>query len=639
MAYLEVVVGAHTGTRFALGDELHLGRNPGAAPDPRTFLPLSDAEVSRVHARIRRLGRGYVVEDLDSTNGTWLRGERIKPHVPYLLREGDELRLGGTVLRFRLGGPAEEAGMPRYGSAIMARPAGVGADTGVEVREETSGERSVVIDPRELAPPSGAAEAVMRRLQAVSAVSRSLGEVQDLRRLAEGVLERIFEIFPTARRALIALVGEGGQVRPLAVRGRDGGGAGRLALSSTVVREVLNNRRAVLTLDARSDPRFRAGESVARLSLQSLMCAPLLVEERVVGLVQVEGGAVEGAFDEDDLRVLAGVAAQIAVAVHNARLYGEIEALFESFIRASVQAIEARDPVTAGHSFRVAEFAERLAEAADRAGVAGLGREAVRELRYAALLHDFGKVGVREHVLTKPTKLYPHQMELVRMRFRYARAAFERDAYRRLLDLWAQGEIDAGARRRMRGELERMLREEAERFERMLAAVEEANRPDVPAHALAPGLEEAEAYRFPGLDGAEEALLTPGELLDLRTAQGSLSPDERLQIESHVSHTYAFLSLIPWRGDLARVPEIAYGHHEKLDGSGYPRGLRGEDIPVQTRILTIADIYDAVTAGDRPYRRGLPQEQALELLEAQARAGALDAALVGVFIEARVYVR
>ena len=116
-----------------------------------------------------------------------------------------------------------------------------------------------------------------------------------------------------------------------------------------------------------------------------------------------------------------------------------------------------------------------------------------------------------------------------------------------------------------------------------------------------------------------------------------MTDDERAEIQNHVTHTYHFLQAIPWTRDLARVPELAYGHHEKLDGSGYPRGLTEEAIPLGVRIMTIADIFDALTATDRPYKRDLPVERALGILEAEVREGKLDGSLVQLWIESRVW--
>ena len=346
-------------------------------------------------------------------------------------------------------------------------------------------------------------------------------------------------------------------------------------------------------------------------------------------------------FDARSRQLAQALAGQAGVAIENSTLYADIEHLFEGFIKASVQAIEARDPTTAGHSFRVADFTERLAVAVDRSGDAGLrdlhfSRDQLREIRYAALLHDFGKVGVREDVLVKAKKLHPQQLELLKQRFKYARLSISHDAYRRLLDLYAQAKHDPEVFQAKRRELEQTVAAEHARLERYLHTVLRANEPSV-LHASAPAeLRDVQAYAFP--DGAgHNALLYDFEFADLTLPKGSLTAQERVEIESHVTHTYEFLSLIPWTRDLARLPDIAYAHHEKLDGSGYPRGLGGTDIPLPARMMTISDIYDALTAPDRPYKLAVSPERALDILGAEARANKIDTALLRVFIEAGAY--
>jgi len=347
-------------------------------------------------------------------------------------------------------------------------------------------------------------------------------------------------------------------------------------------------------------------------------------------------------FDAQDQAVAAALAGQAGVALENSMLYADIERLFEGFIKASVRAIEARDPTTAGHSFRVADFTERLAVAVDRDDAHDLRaisftREQLRELRYAALLHDFGKVGVRENVLVKAKKLYPHELESLQQRFRYARASLERRAYRRLLALHDE-QPDAAEFKRRREAIEQALAAERAQLERYLALVLSANEPTVSHEATPAELEKLLRFTFPGDDGDDELpLLQDFEFANLALAKGSLNPAERVEIESHVSHTFAFLSLIPWTRQLRDLPTIAYSHHEKLDGTGYPRKLAGEAIPVQSRMMTIADIYDALTAGDRPYKRSLPAERALAILETEAGHGKLDARLFRVFVDSQAW--
>ena len=144
------------------------------------------------------------------------------------------------------------------------------------------------------------------------------------------------------------------------------------------------------------------------------------------------------------------------------------------------------------------------------------------------------------------------------------------------------------------------------------------------------------ASLFMGADGELQSLVTPAEVAVLSIPKGSLSPDERLEIESHVSHTFRFLSQIPWTRSLKRVPQIAHGHHEKLDGHGYPRGLTGDQISIEARMMTIADIYDALTASDRPYKKAVPHDIALRILEDEARDKKIDGDLLAVFRESDV---
>jgi HD-GYP domain-containing protein (c-di-GMP phosphodiesterase class II) len=150
-------------------------------------------------------------------------------------------------------------------------------------------------------------------------------------------------------------------------------------------------------------------------------------------------------------------------------------------------------------------------------------------------------------------------------------------------------------------------------------------------------LARAAAFTFTDARGVERPLLTGPEAAALAIPRGSLSDAERREIERHVTHTFAFLSEIPWTRALRRVPEIAHAHHEKLDGRGYPRGLAAEGIPVEARIMTIADIFDALTASDRPYKKALPAEKALDILADEARRGQVDGALLGVFVEAGLW--
>ncbi len=314
--------------------------------------------------------------------------------------------------------------------------------------------------------------------------------------------------------------------------------------------------------------------------------------------------------------------------------------LFEGFVRASVVAIEARDPTTAGHSGRVARLCVGLADILPRAGsTAGRWKDHAlnpterQELRYAALLHDFGKVGVRENVLVKANKLEPGELETLRARFETIFVQEELRIEREKVSLLLSGAHDVRDRLALLdGELETRKRD----LSGMLEFILGCNRPTILPEGSFDRLGDIakQAYRSPF--GGERPFLSNDEIIKLSVRKGSLTETERREIESHVSHTYRFLSQIPWTRSLKRVPDIAYGHHEKLTGKGYPRALGEPDIPVQTRMMTISDIYDALTASDRPYKRAVPKDKAFDILRDEAKRGDVDSDLLQVFIEADI---
>ncbi len=344
-------------------------------------------------------------------------------------------------------------------------------------------------------------------------------------------------------------------------------------------------------------------------------------------------------FDAATRRLMQAVGSLAAVSIDNQQLYENIERLFEGFVRASVTAIEQRDPTTSGHSLRVSVLTTGLAERVDRADRGALkpvafSPEQMRELRYAALLHDFGKVGVREHVLVKAKKLYPFELERILTRLDTARLYHEKRALERKLACSLEGGPGVEERlRRIDGELERALAD----LEAYRATILRANEPTVLPEGDFSTLTAIAAAGFTDRFGTRRPLLDEAEAAVLSIPKGSLSDAERLEIESHVTHTYRFLSQIPWTPELSAVPSIAYGHHEKLNGRGYPRGVSGEAIPIQSRIMTVADIYDALTAADRPYKKAVSTERALDILGAEVRGGLLDPDLVDLFVESRAF--
>jgi len=345
-------------------------------------------------------------------------------------------------------------------------------------------------------------------------------------------------------------------------------------------------------------------------------------------------------FDRRTMRLATALAAHAAVAIENSSLYEDIEHLFEGFVTAAVSAIESRDPATSGHSLRVANFTIQLAEAVDRVGDGPYAdqlftRDQLRELRYAALLHDFGKVGVREKVLVKQKKLYGHDLAILRQRFemlmQQADLEFERHRAEWLLTNGPSGYADALTR------LDASRAGRQQQLQHWLTVIAQSNEPTILPEGATEELEQIAQQTWVDRQGIVHPVLTEAEVRFLSIARGNLDVRERREIESHVANTYRFLKMIPWTPELSAVPEIAQGHHEKLDGSGYPHGVRAAEIPVQARMMTIADIYDALTAADRPYKRAVTPERALDILRGEADRGLLDAHLLGIFIGAGVF--
>jgi response regulator RpfG family c-di-GMP phosphodiesterase len=315
------------------------------------------------------------------------------------------------------------------------------------------------------------------------------------------------------------------------------------------------------------------------------------------------------------------------------RLKENIERLFEGFVNASITAIEARDPSTSGHSSRVATLTVGLAEAVNRTPNGRYGPQAftdqqLREIRYASLLHDFGKVGVREHLLVKAKKIEGEHLELIFQRLHQS----SMETLGRELELaWREGRpFDPGLMSYLRDQVELETH-------RLVGLIMRANEPTVLPQDVSEGLHEVLDLTYRHWSGEVRQVLNREDYDMLQIRKGSLSAEERKVVEGHVTHSYKFLTQIPWTEGFADVPEIAYAHHERLNGKGYPRGLAADQIPVQSKMMAISDVFDALAAHDRPYKSAVSVERSLQILEEEAKAGLLDADLLGIFMEARVF--
>ena len=350
--------------------------------------------------------------------------------------------------------------------------------------------------------------------------------------------------------------------------------------------------------------------------------------------------SVVSEYTEHHEQVLLSLASQAGVAIDNKQLVDSIQDLFEQFVKASVKAIEARDPATQGHSSRVAELtvAQAVTLNTIEAGPVAPFKftpDEVREMRYAALLHDFGKVAVPEYIFAKAKKLPEGRLDMIRLRCLLAIEQLQMRAATRKVALLKQG---------MHPDTEEIMTIEATtehavaELTELMKNVEQANEPRVVAEAVGEALEALLKRNYLVL-GEEHPLLEPAEYEYLKIPRGSLSAEERQKMEQHVTQSFRFLREIPWgKTPWQKVAEVAYGHHEHLDGTGYPRGLRGAEIPTQVRMLTISDVFDALTASDRPYKPAMSIERALDILTKEfAERGKVDGQLLDVFIEKKVY--
>jgi hypothetical protein len=242
---------------------------------------------------------------------------------------------------------------------------------------------------------------------------------------------------------------------------------------------------------------------------------------------------------------------------------------------------------------------------------------------------------VREEVLKKAKKLYPLHKKLIENRFLYAKKALELEGTRKKLDLV----LRSGNQNyeQLSCEIDEESRKEFEKLDEFLRIILKANEPVAVPEDMSERLLEIANWTIPGSSSPPEPLLTPEEFQSLSIREGSLDSKERTEIESHVTHTMKFLKQIRWTHELRKIPDIARSHHERLNGSGYPDGIKSEEIPLQSRMMAISDVFDALTAHDRPWKRAVPNEVALSLLGEGVKSELLDPLLFKLFVDAKVY--
>jgi len=314
-------------------------------------------------------------------------------------------------------------------------------------------------------------------------------------------------------------------------------------------------------------------------------------------------------FTSYDELLLQSLASLAAVTVENNRLYEDISRLFDSLILTLTKALEQRDPATQGHSVRVTRITLKLLEIIAKKGGPALSGDERRAAEIAGMLHDFGKIGTREQILTKVNKLYPADRERAYWRARYLAA-----------------QIAAGRA----GVADRAA--EAAVIARFVWCLDALDRPGRLSDEDKVFLDEALTKRY-DIAGETVPLLTEDEYRYLIIPAGNLTPAERAEMERHVVTSWELLRSMQWPLELAKVPEIVLNHHEKLDGSGYPNGKRNGEIGIVERALAVADIYDALTATDRSYKKAIPRDKALAIVRDEAARGKIDGRVVELLAE------
>jgi HD-GYP domain-containing protein (c-di-GMP phosphodiesterase class II) len=381
---------------------------------------------------------------------------------------------------------------------------------------------------------------------------------------------------------------------------------------------------------------------------QSFLTVPMKNHENaVIGVLQLINAidadtAKVVPFSAADQRLAESLASQAAIALTNRQLISQLETLFESFIQLINVAIDEKSPYTGGHCERVPVLTMMLAEAVNETKSGplaefGMSDKDRYELKIAGLLHDCGKVTTPVHVVDKATKLQTlfDRIHLVDTRFE----VLKRDAQIAMLKarLALRDARDTRAEAQLDEDLVRHLRQiESDReFLRHANIGGELMTPEDQARVTKIGT----GYRWIDVEGKAANFLSDEELENLNIRAGTLTQKERETINYHIVATIKMLEQLPWPKHLRNVPEYAGGHHERMDGKGYPKGLTREQMSVQARVMGIADIFEALTARDRPYKRGKTLSESLDILGKFRLGGHIDPDLFDVFVKQKVYLK
>jgi HD-GYP domain-containing protein (c-di-GMP phosphodiesterase class II) len=419
--------------------------------------------------------------------------------------------------------------------------------------------------------------------------------------------------------------------------------AAGVANHRSVVTHCAHSGETVRIADAYLDASYetegaRAFDDAHGYRTRSLLTVPLFDHiGDVIGVLQLVNACFAIgetiAFTEDDQRYIEALTGLAAVSLTQRQLIDRLERLFEGLIELVNDALDEKSPYTGGHCRRVPELLMMLADAAHRAKegpLAGfrMSERERRELKLAGMLHDCGKITTPVHVVDKATKLQTiyDRIGLIDARF----DVLERDAKIAMYEAMDKGVARTEGQAALLAELAQ-LASDREFLRRANLGSERAN------DATVARVKVIAARRFRGSDGAMHPLLTDDELANLCIPYGTLNRDEREIINRHITTTIRMLESLPWPSHLRRVPEYAGAHHERVDGKGYPRGLTRAQMSWQARMMGVADVFEALTAKDRPYKPAKTLSESLSIMERMASDGHLDPDLYDLFVREKVY--
>ena len=521
-------------------------------------------------------------------------------------------------------------------------------------------------------------EDLFRRLEQLNEIGASLSAERDINRLLEGILLAAKAITRADGGTLYLLTEEDGTKRlkfeimrtqslniamggttgtpipfyPIHLYSKDGKPNNQMVAAFAALTGQTVNIADAYTAEGFDFNGTRNFDKKTGYRSKSFLTVPMKNHENeIIGVLQLinsqdpASGEVV-AFSDADQRLAESLASQAAIALTNRQLINQLEALFESFIAMINTAIDEKSPYTGGHCQRVPELTMMLAEAVNETKQGPLrdfdmSDKDRYELKIAGLLHDCGKVTTPVHVVDKATKLESifDRIHLIDTRFEVLKRDAEIELLKSNAPLQQQG-LDELSLRERTNQLEQTYKARLRQFDQDREFLRKCN---IGGEFMPPEAQEhvrkIAGYKWLDQSGNTAHFLTDDEIENLSIPRGTLTGKEREIINYHIVATIKMLEALPWPKHLRRVPEYAGGHHERMDGKGYPRGLTRDEMSVQARVMGIADIFEALTARDRPYKKGKTLTESLQILGKFKEGGHIDPDLFDVFIRQKVYQR